>query len=70
MRAAMATRAVIDQAIGVVMAQNRCGPDDAFAILRRASQNRNQKLRDLAREMVESVSAGVTGSRAQEKSHR
>jgi GAF domain-containing protein len=56
MRKAMATRSVIDQAMGVVMAQNRCDADAAFAILTRASQNRNIKLRDVARNTVDTVS--------------
>lgn len=56
LRSAMAARAVIDQALGVVMAQNRCGPEEAFDILRRASQTRNQKMRDLAASIVASVS--------------
>jgi GAF domain-containing protein len=55
MRTAMATRSVIDQAIGVVMAQNRCDADAAFAILTRASQNRNVKLRDIARSIVTNI---------------
>ena len=59
MRAAMATRAVIDQAMGVVMAQNRCDADAAFAILVRASQGRNVKLREVARRVV----AGAGGGR-------
>jgi GAF domain-containing protein len=57
MRAAMASRAVIEQAKGVIMAQNRCGEDEAFEVLRRASMGRNVKLRDLARDLV----AGVSG---------
>ena len=56
MRKAMDSRSVIDQAIGVVMAQNRCDAQAAFAILTRASQNRNVKLRDVARATVGSVS--------------
>jgi GAF domain-containing protein len=56
MRKAMDSRSVIDQAMGVVMAQNRCDADAAFAILTRASQNRNIKLRDIARSTVLSVS--------------
>lgn len=56
MRAAMNSRAVIDQAMGIVMAQNRCNPATAFRILTRASQNRNVKLRDLARSTVDAVS--------------
>jgi GAF domain-containing protein len=57
MQAAMANRAVIEQAKGIIMAQNRCDADEAFNILRRASQGRNAKVRDLAREIVDSVSA-------------
>ncbi|RJK94195.1 GAF and ANTAR domain-containing protein [Vallicoccus soli] len=60
MQAAMASRAVIEQAKGVIMAQNRCGAEEAFGILRRASQGRNVKLRDLAQQVVEGV-GGTTG---------
>src|SRR6185295_13474108 len=56
MRKAMDSRSVIDQAIGVVMAQNRCDAQAAFAILTRASQNRNVKLREIARATVGNVS--------------
>jgi GAF domain-containing protein len=56
MRKAMESRSVIDQAMGVIMAQNRCDADAAFAILTRASQNRNIKLREIARGTVLSVS--------------
>ncbi|MEZ0448695.1 GAF and ANTAR domain-containing protein [Cellulomonas sp. ICMP 17802] len=55
LRAAIVSRSVIDQAIGVIMAQNRCSEDDAIAILRTASQHRNIKLRDVAATVVESV---------------
>jgi GAF domain-containing protein len=56
LQAAMATRSVIDQAIGVVMAQNRCSADTAFGILRRASQNRNIKLWHVATDIITAVS--------------
>jgi len=52
MHAAMASRAVIEQAKGAIMAQNRCTPDEAFEILRVASMGRNVKLRDLAQDLV------------------
>ncbi|MFJ8802762.1 GAF and ANTAR domain-containing protein [Streptomyces sp. NPDC102487] len=52
MRAAMQSRAVIDQALGVVMVQRRCTADEAFEILRMASQHRNIKLRDLCTQMI------------------
>ena len=35
------------------MAAQRCGPDAAFEILVRASQNQNRKLRAIASEIVE-----------------
>ena len=58
LRAALASRAIIDQAMGVIMAQNRCSPQDAFEILRNASQHRNVKLREVAAAVIE----GITGS--------
>jgi len=51
------SRALIDQAIGVIMAVRRCTQDEALAILRKASQNQNVKLRDIAATIV----AGVSG---------
>lgn len=54
LRSAMASRAVIDQAIGIVMAQRRCGPQAAFGVLRRTSNERNVKLRTVAENLVAS----------------
>jgi GAF domain-containing protein len=56
MRTAMTSRSTIDQALGIVMAQNRCDAEAAFAVLTTASQNRNIKLRDIARGIVANVS--------------
>ena len=50
---AMASRAVIEQAKGILIAAQRCSPDEAFDILRRASQRDNRKLREMAAEIVE-----------------
>ncbi|WP_309135238.1 GAF and ANTAR domain-containing protein [Cellulomonas sp.] len=58
LHAAMESRSVIDQALGVLMAQERCTADEAFAVLRRASQGRNRKVADLAADIVASVSGG------------
>ncbi|KQO02125.1 response regulator receiver protein [Arthrobacter sp. Leaf234] len=55
MRTAMESRTSIDMAIGAIMAQNRCSQDEATAILRRASSNRNVKLRDLSAEILNSI---------------
>ena len=51
----MASRTIIDQAIGILMGQQRCNAAQAFAILRTASQTRNRKLRDIAADIVTSV---------------
>ena len=53
---ALTSRTVIDQALGILMAQQRCTADEAFALLRAHSQNNNRKLRDLAAELVTRVS--------------
>ena len=55
---AMETRAVIEQAKGVLMAQRRLDADAAFEILREASQRYNRKLRDIAAGIVESTQTG------------
>lgn len=56
--AAMASRATIEQAKGIVMATMRCTPDRAFEILREQSQALNEKLRDIAAEIVERQARG------------
>jgi transcriptional regulator with GAF, ATPase, and Fis domain len=53
METAMQSRAVIEQAKGILVAQRRVTPDEAFAILSRASQAANRKLRDVAKSLVE-----------------
>ena len=55
LRHALTSRSVIDQAIGIMMAQQRCDASGAFDLLRQASQNRNTKLRELAAEIVTAV---------------
>ena len=49
---AMEHRAVIEQAKGILMGQQRCSADEAFDLLRRASQRENRKLRDIALDLV------------------
>ena len=56
---AMQSRAVIEQAKGVLMAQRGVDADGAFELLRDASQRYNRKLRDIATGIV----ASVAGSR-------
>lgn len=59
MSAAMQSRTVIDLATGAIMAQNRCGQDSAFGVLKRASNTRNMKLRDVAAAVVASIAGGA-----------
>lgn len=55
LRNALSTRAVIDQALGIVMAQQRCNSTEAFAVLRKASQDRNVKVAEIAVELITRV---------------
>jgi hypothetical protein len=55
LKSSMISRAVIDQAVGVIMATEHCPQDQAFALLRSVSQNTNVKLRDLAANIVTSA---------------
>jgi GAF domain-containing protein len=57
MQAAMQSRAVIEQAKGIIMGSRRCTADEAFAILTKISQDTNRKLRDVAAALV----ANATG---------
>ena len=56
LEAEMKSRTAIDIAVGVIMAQSRCSQESAMAILRKASNSRNVKLRDVAAGIIESVS--------------
>jgi transcriptional regulator with GAF, ATPase, and Fis domain len=53
---ALRSRAVIDQALGIIMAESNVDAERAFAVLSRASNNRRMKLRELAAEIVTRVS--------------
>ncbi len=58
LREAMASRAVIEQAKGVLMAQRKVTADAAFDLLRDTSMRRNVKLRTIAQEVVETGDLG------------
>jgi GAF domain-containing protein len=50
---ALTSRAVIDQAKGILMGQRGVGVDEAFTLLRTTSQRENRKLRDIAQQLVD-----------------
>jgi GAF domain-containing protein len=54
--AAMVSRTAINLACGIVMGQNRCSQTEAMSILTKVSSHRNQKLRDVAEEIVKKIS--------------
>jgi transcriptional regulator with GAF, ATPase, and Fis domain len=58
MRQAMESRAVIEQAKGILMAERRCSAEDAFKALVRASQDSHRKLHEVASLLVERTLSG------------
>lgn len=52
LQAALVTRELIGQAQGILMERERISADQAFDVLRKASQHLNVKLRDVAQEVV------------------
>jgi hypothetical protein len=57
LQARLETMPVVEQAKGILMAQQRCGPDEAFDLLRRASQRGNIKVHVLAAQLVARLTA-------------
>jgi hypothetical protein len=52
LQVALEARAIIEQAKGVLHAKLAISPDEAFEVLRRSSQNTNQKVRVVAARLV------------------
>jgi len=52
LREAMKTRPVIDQAKGLIMADRRCTPDEAFRIIKKLSMDTNVRVADVAAALV------------------
>ena len=60
LQTAMRTRAVIEQAKGIVMGARRCTSEEAFGVLVKLSQDSNRKLREVA----QAVADDAAGDRA------
>ena len=58
MHEALESRAVIEQAKGMIMLRERCSVDEAFDILVRTSQHTHEKLRDIAAALVATAQQG------------
>lgn len=52
---ALATRATIDQALGILMRSQKISAGEAFEILRHASQTSNRKVSEIAAELIRSM---------------
>jgi hypothetical protein len=61
LQSALNTREVIGQAQGILMEREHISADEAFDILRRASQHLNLKLREVAQTLVETGERPDTG---------
>ncbi|MGK2950718.1 MAG: ANTAR domain-containing protein, partial [Acidimicrobiales bacterium] len=59
---ALRTRELIGQAQGILIERERITGEQAFEVLRRASQHLNIKIRDVARSLVETGETPPTGS--------
>ena len=55
LREALTTRAVIDQALGILMVTRQIGAHEAFKILRHSSQTTNRKVNTIAAELIQSM---------------
>lgn len=61
---ALGSRAVIDQAKGILMEREHVSPDEAFEMLKQASQNLNIKVREIAQRIVDEAlhqGKGISG---------
>ena len=61
-QAALATREMIGQAQGILMEREHITADQAYEILRRASQHLNTRIRDVAQALVDTGQSPQTGS--------
>jgi hypothetical protein len=61
LQAKMGTMPVIEQAKGIIMAQRGCGPEEAFDLLRQASQRSNIKVHQLAEQLVKAIASSNNG---------
>ena len=52
LRAALVSNRRISMAVGIVMRDQNVDEDQAFAYLRRSSQDSNRKLRDVAEDVI------------------
>ena len=69
LRAQLETMPVIEQAKGILIAQTGCGPEEAFDMLRQASQRSNVRVSDLAAAIVQRTVTGHPANSAPSGPH-
>ena len=62
--ARLESQPVIEQAKGILIARVGCTPEEAFGLLRTASQRTNVPIRDLARDIVGRTASTEHGMRS------
>jgi AmiR/NasT family two-component response regulator len=70
LRAALESRAVIDQAKGVLVERYKLTPDRAFEMLAQASMHANRKVRDIADDLVRTGELPAMAPRGDSKRSR
>jgi GAF domain-containing protein len=70
LHSALSSREIIGQAQGILMERERIAADQAFDVLRRASQFLNIKLREVAQTLVDTGEKPETGPRDRRKGDR
>ena len=58
LRRALSSRAAIEQAKGILMAERRCTPEEAFSLLAKLSQDTNVRVADVALALVYNAQSG------------
>ena len=69
LRAQLETMPVIEQAKGILIAQTGCAPEEAFNMLRQASQRSNVRVSDLAAAIVQRTVTGHPADSAPLRPH-
>jgi AmiR/NasT family two-component response regulator len=65
LQVALESRAVIDQAKGILIERYKLTPDAAFQLLARVSMHANRKVRDIADDLVHTGELPVVAPRAE-----
>jgi AmiR/NasT family two-component response regulator len=57
----MHSRAVLEQAKGIIMAERRCTADEAFAILTKLAEYSDREIHDVAAELTDAAVRPLKG---------